>query len=485
MNKAGIGHGCGSRPGPRWARRSRASPDRTGSPTRTTPDGSHLTWTNGDKGVPVWRTDYAADYDRPDLAAEGRPLARSARRRTRGRAVAVADSGAMTVSRTGAPTAATGETRILTGKAAVTGLRLLDRDRRLVSASESAVALWHPHQLVRSGRWRSVLLPSTCNRVWRPLARRQPRQRLRRARPGIHARQVIAAMPTNGGPAAGAGADPEDGTRSRLAGPTRNPRSRGAPPAAPSRSTALRAASVASQGSARRRQGHPAGRGHLIVRIAALADDAERPRADGPPHWSATSGRACRTSRASPADRVAPDRTNAPTSQRRHMADRPRHGAITTLSIGDATTSRSPRTACSSPGPGVLEVRDRARGPSSRRSGGDSAGGGLAMTTPNGSLAARLRRDGTIEVVDIARVGYRASSARPARPLYGMLPGLAFTADGAALAVAYPDRPGRTGIGRARRLRPRARPAGAGGVRDGGTDLTPAGAPVPQRRRPR
>ena len=69
------------------------------------------------------------------------------------------------------------------------------------------------------------------------------------------------------------------------------------------------------------------------------------------------------------------------------------------------------------------------------------------MTTPDGSLAARLRRDGTVEVVDIARAGVLGVLGVPSQTLYGMLPGLAFTADGAALAVAYPDADGRPGSG--------------------------------------
>ena len=79
---------------------------------RTTPDGSHLAWTNGDTQIPVWRTDHPADYERPDLAAEAPGRSPEALAVAPGaELVAVADSGAITVSRTRAPTAATGERR--------------------------------------------------------------------------------------------------------------------------------------------------------------------------------------------------------------------------------------------------------------------------------------------------------------------------------------------------------------------------------------
>jgi hypothetical protein len=60
-------------------------------------------------------------------------------------------------------------------------------------------------------------------------------------------------------------------------------------------------------------------------------------------------------------------------------------------------------------------------------------------TTPDGSLAARLRRDGTVELVDVARAGVLGVLGMPGQTRYGRLSGLAFTADGASLVVAYPE----------------------------------------------
>ena len=52
-----------------------------------------------------------------------------------------------------------------------------------------------------------------------------------------------------------------------------------------------------------------------------------------------------------------------------------------------------------------------------------------------------------IKVVDIARAGVLGVLGMPTQTRYGMLSGLAFTADGASLAVAYPAYPDQSGSG--------------------------------------
>jgi hypothetical protein len=54
-------------------------------------------------------------------------------------------------------------------------------------------------------------------------------------------------------------------------------------------------------------------------------------------------------------------------------------------------------------------------------------------------LAARVRRDGTVEVVDVVRAGVLGVFGVLTQILYGFRPGLAFTPDGAALVIARPE----------------------------------------------
>ena len=123
-------------------------------------------------------------------------------------------------------------------------------------------------------------------------------------------------------------------------------------------------------------------------------------------------------------------------------------GAVTTVPVGDAyDVALTADRLLVSRASGAFEVRDRAtRAIVASVTGAAPAGGGM-VTTPDGSLAARLRRDGTVEVVDIARAGVLGVLGVPSQTRYGMLPGLAFTADGASLAVAYPDQSDRPGSG--------------------------------------
>jgi hypothetical protein len=123
-------------------------------------------------------------------------------------------------------------------------------------------------------------------------------------------------------------------------------------------------------------------------------------------------------------------------------------GEVTTLPIGDAYgVALTADRLLVARGSGVFEVHDRGtRALVASITGAAPAGDGIA-TTPDGSLAARLRRDGTVEVVDVARAGVLGVLGMPGQTRYGMLSGLAFTADGAALAVAYPDNPDQPGSG--------------------------------------
>jgi DNA-binding beta-propeller fold protein YncE len=114
-------------------------------------------------------------------------------------------------------------------------------------------------------------------------------------------------------------------------------------------------------------------------------------------------------------------------------------GTTTTLAVGDAydvalTTDRLLVSRAAGP----LEIRDRGTHAVVASVPGGGAAGGL-VASPDGNLVARLRRDGTVEVVDVPRAGVLGILGTPTQILYGFRPGLAFTPDSAALLVAAPD----------------------------------------------
>ena len=270
--------------------------------------------------------------------------------------------------------------------------------------------------------------------------------------PDADGRLFITAMPTNGGPRRPVQVlVPDDGhaIASRWTGPATLevvvPRATRAELINSATGGVVAAMAVPAAGRAILR-----GAVTVVVRTAALADDADaaaRTRA------AALLGDAWKRLPHEPGNPrpavVAPDRAYAATVVDGDvwlidLGD----GAVATLSIGDAyDVALTADRLLVSRASGAFEVRDRATGTVvASIPGAAPAGGGLA-TTPDGSLAARLRSDGTVEVVDIARVGVLGVLGAPSQTHYGMLSGLAFTADGAALAVAYPDRPGRPGSG--------------------------------------
>jgi hypothetical protein len=122
-------------------------------------------------------------------------------------------------------------------------------------------------------------------------------------------------------------------------------------------------------------------------------------------------------------------------------------GTTTRLAVGDAYNAAltADRLLVSRAG-GPLEIRDRSTHAVVASVPGGAPAGGL-VTSPDGSLAARLRRDGTVEVVDIARAGVLGVLGEPSQILYGFRPGLAFTPDSSALLVAGPDPNGAWGSG--------------------------------------
>ena len=426
----------------------------------------------------------------PDLAAEAPGRSPEALAVAPGGGlVAVADSGAITVSRTRAPTAAAGGTTTLTGNAAVSELRFLDRDRRLVSASGSAVALWDLYQLARSGRWRSVFLPSTCNACGAPSVAVSPGGGVRRVRPGrrraaVHRRDADQRRPAS----SGAGAGPDDGRAitSRWTGPTTLevvvPHATRAELVDSTTGNVVTATAVSATGP-----GTLNGAVTVVVRPRPRQTTPTPPRGPGPPRCSTTPGNACRTGRATPRGRGRPrPRVGRRPRRRRRVADRPRRRRGHHLPGRRRLRRRADRRP-----PARLPGERHVRGPRPRHAGGRRVDHGRAARRwrhrdhtrrePGGPAAPRRHRRGR----STSRApGVLGVLGTPGQTLYGMLPGLAFTARRRVARRRLP-RPvaDQSGIRRAGRLRPRARPARAGGVRDGGSGPDGRGvAPVRQRR---
>ena len=148
----------------------------------------------------------------------------------------------------------------------------------------------------------------------------------------------------------------------------------------------------------------------------------------------------------------------------------------TTLPVGDAYDAAltADRLLVSRAG-GPLEIRDRSTHAVVASVPGGAPAGGLA-TSPDGSLAARLRRDGTVEVVDIARAGVLGVLGAPSQILYGFRPGLAFTPDAARCWWRAPTR---TGVGSGSSTSTTSRPTGSSrwpARRPGGTCRPTSGA---------
>ena len=369
----------------------------------------------------MWRTDHPADGDRPDLAAEGPgrfPEALAVA--PGGGVVAIADSGAITVSRTRSPTAAAAGSARLTGNAAVTGLRFLDQDQRLVSASGSSVALWDVDQLARSARWTPAALPNVCNACSPPAVAVSPDGAFVALVPN-HAGQVTITVPP-----AGAGApqptevliaDHDIAEVRWTDSGTLDVTLSGAAPVALRDGGAdgpvVATASAPAEGTASLRGRMPV---DLVVRVAAAGDDeaGARTRAEAlvaeawarMPHDRPAPGRVA----------LAPDWTAAAAVVAGDvwLIDLG-GGAVTTLPIGDAVdvALTADRLLVSRSG-GPLEIRDRATHAVVASVRGGAALGASLVTTPDGSRPVKARRLTQDEGTYLLRLVRRGAYARPA-----------------------------------------------------------------------
>lgn len=416
------------------------------------PDGGAYAWTNGDAQIPVWRTDHPADADRPDLVAEAPGRSPEALAVAPGGGlVAVADSGDITVSRTRSPTAAAGRPTVLTGNAVVTGLRFLDRDRRLVSSSGNAVALWDLSQYTRTGRWTEAALPSTCNACGAPAVVVSPDGTYAALSPDGDGRVFLTGLPTGAGAAGSTQALVADGriTTYRWTGPA----TLEAVATQTTKVELVDAFTGTVVAGAPLSAAFPVtlhGAVTVVVRSAAAADDADAAVRDRAAALLDEAGKHLpREPGTLRPPVVAADRTAAAAVVDGNvwLIDL-LGGGVTPIPVGDAyNVALTADRLLVSRASGAFEVRDRAtHAVVVTIRGAAPAGGGIA-TAPDGGLAARVRRDGSVEVIDIARAGVLGVVGLPGATQYGMLPGLAFTKDGASLVVAYPGDPDGPGSG--------------------------------------
>jgi len=415
------------------------------------PDGNFFAWTNGDTKIPVYRLDRPANPDTPDFAAEapGRsPEAVAVA--PGGRLAAVADSGAITVSRTRSPTGPAGGTVTLTGNTAISQLRFLDGSRRLASASGNSVALWDFGQLARPSRWGPTVLPYACNACKGPAVAVSPDGAFAALAPQGGVFVSVTGMPTGADapsqvPAVLTGGITGDVEALRwtdahtlevtVSEPTQLELRDGG-----TSKPVVAAAAVAATNTATLRGSGPV---TLVVRVAPATDDLEaaaRSRAQ------AVLDAAWATVPHGEYDQpgpiaLAPDHTAAAAIAEGNvllmvLGD----GGTTTLPVGDAqdvalTADRLLVSRASGP----VEIRDRTTHAIVATVPGAATAEGVLVTSPDGGLAARLRRDGTVEVIDVARAGVLGVLDSPTQISYGFRPGLAFTADGTALLIARPE----------------------------------------------
>ena len=129
-------------------------------------NGGYFTATNGDSTIPVWRTEGTTDPANPGLTAQAPiSLPTALALSPGGTELAVADSGVIyvtPVTRVGAPPP---PVERLTGNGSInaTGLRFFGDDTHLLSASGDEVALWNLSQVDRLARTVPVPVQSGCS----------------------------------------------------------------------------------------------------------------------------------------------------------------------------------------------------------------------------------------------------------------------------------------------------------------------------------
>lgn len=430
------------------------------------PDGAFFTFTNGDDQLPVWRTDAGPnDFEQPDWSVpvpgiypEAVAVAPGGSR------VAIADTGAITVleTETGAPPV--GLTQALTGNATVNanGLRFLDEGRTLLSTSGSAVALWDLDRTSRIGERVPAAVPYACNACPGPSVMVSPDGRRLAVLDGLGLSVTVMDAPSAG--------SIDDGHDLVLSVPSFEQHD-SVEWSADSRRLTVRGRPAGTVdvhvGSVDRpvRQtvtvpsdNHPV----LIDRLEEAYPEVEIVSRDAPldDPMSVASRRATEVLDSAAREAEVDEFTLGPValSPDRSLAVRVvdsdvwvadlEERTIDRVSIGDAVTAAFTKSRLLiSRETGAVEVRD----PADLEVVGTLRGGPrdnrLLVTSPETDLAARLRDDATVVLVDVARIEVIGSLGDPSIVIYGLAPGLSFTPDGRRLVVVSPYDPAIPGSG--------------------------------------
>jgi WD40 repeat protein len=444
------------------------------------PDGAYFTWTNASPQIPVWGTGGPADPDRPALVAIGpghfpEALAVSAG----GGLVAVADTGSIYVSGTGASADSATSGQALTGNPSINidGLVFVGAAARtLASATGSSIALWDLNQLGRIGKAVPMAIPSSCNACPGPEVVVSPDGRRVAVQVVSEESVAVATSPLAADSSSqsvrflsltdadGAPFGPMHWTRDSGRLLIRVPQAgsvsvRVDAPDGPVVQTVDVPSGEDRIGLDRTAPGDPD-----IVLVAAQA----RPLDDTDALWSRADGllgdavheHAAQSPHAGPmvADAATSEIASVVTTytaQGDVNSDvwlvRPGRGTVDVVPVGDAVQvafTKDRMLIAREFGP--LEIRDASgRHVMATVPGGPTDTQGLAASTGS-ELAVRLRQDGTLVLIDAGRGAVLGSLGDPSQVQYGLTPGLAFTPDGRDLFLASPYEPSLPGTGQLR-----------------------------------
>lgn len=455
--------------------------------TAISPDGSFFSDTNGVSTIPLWPTTGTADYDSPAQigAAPGRypeALAIS----SGGRRTAIADTGTITVSDTVVPGGPPPiPLRTLTGLTSVNpdGLHFLGDSDHLLSASGASVALWDLTGLGRIGRRIPLSVPSVCNACSGPSIMLSPDERYAAMIPDSVGGEIVVGSLTASGPALGLKAakivDPvgrptwsSDSSELRVPAPSTGVEVHEDGPEGPLLGVFARPGPgeapvpVATIGAA----------GPRVVLVAAEepVDPAQAEAERAVREAIATVPREQWIDPESPGAVPSPDGSRAAIILDGNLVlvdVRSRTGR--TIPVGDAASvAFTQDRIVVQRSSGELEIRTIGNGELLDTISGSPREVRELVVSPASGLAARLRDDGVITLVDTAKAEILGSIGQPESVLYGMAPGLTFDAAGSTLVVVYPDSLDGTG-GELQTWRTSPQQWVAAACQAAGRDLTP------------
>jgi hypothetical protein len=421
------------------------------------PDGAFFSTTNGVSTIPLWPTTGTNDRDHPMRmgAAPGRaPEALAVSKG--GRRTAIADTGTITVS----DTVEVGRTppvplRTMTGLNSVNtnGLRFFGDSAHLLSASGDSVALWDLAGLGRVGRQVPIKVPYACSACGGPSIVLSPDGRQVAVIPQIPGAPIVVAGLAGQGPASVA-LSVANGILGR---PTWSPDSKELRIPAP-RTEPLDVHQGGEGGpligrfvsSAPGRQPGPiamlgpAGPRLTLVDDAAIPVDPAQAEADhAVAEVRTTLGHGEPFGDNGPSTVLSPDKSLAAIIVNGDVVLVDVHSrARRTLRIGDARSTVFTRDRLLvQRQSGALEIRTSDSGQLLKTISGGPNDQNDLVASPASALAARLRDDGVITLLDTSNAQVIGLIGEPRAVSYGMVPGLVFDTDGSTLVVVHPSSP--------------------------------------------